>query len=404
MIGLGCMDIGLTERNYIGQVLDSGLVTAGPILSRFEKNFAFRHGRKHGIMVNSGTSALQIALAALKEINGWDDGDGVICPALTFVATSNMIIDQKLTPQWVDVDPQTYTIDPHAIEDAITPTTKAIMVVHLFGLPCDMSPIIEIAKDYGLKVIEDSCESMGVRYEGKPVGSFGDVACFSTYAAHIISTGVGGLAITDDPQIYEVMRSFANHGRNPAFMGFADSKAVNPEKYQDSQNHGDIIEKRFRFDRLGYSHRATQLEAALGLGQLERLDDIIQARKRNAAMLTANLRVTPFMQLPTVPRDREHAFMMYPIVLDDSIERKGVLLELEQSGIETRPFFDIIGQPAYTERFSLPPDLCPISRRLSARGFYVGCHQLLDTADIWAIIAAIDTSIVKHRKVRKVYA
>ena len=153
MIGVGCIDIGLRERALVDQVLDSGLVTAGPILTQFETEFARRHERNHGIMVNSGTSALQIALAAVAEFDDWDMGDEVIVPALTFVASSNMVMEVGLTPRFVDVDPKTYTLDFQKIEDAINPRTRAIMVVHLFGLPCDMDPILQIAKQYNLRVI-----------------------------------------------------------------------------------------------------------------------------------------------------------------------------------------------------------------------------------------------------------
>ncbi len=268
MIGVGCVDITHKERDYVNKVLDSGLITSGPILDKFESTFAARHGRSHGIMVNSGTDALRIALAALVEAEGWAFEDEVIVPALTFIASSNVIIQNGLRPVFVDVDHATFNIDPTKIEKAITKDTKAIMVVHLFGLPCDMQPIMAIAKKHGLKVIEDSCEAMGVNYKGRPVGSLSDIACFSTYAAHIISTGVGGLAITDNENYAELMRSYANHGRDPYFLGYKDSAVLNPERHRNKKEQLQIIDRRFKFDRIGYSARATQMEAALGLGTI----------------------------------------------------------------------------------------------------------------------------------------
>ncbi|HET9130601.1 MAG TPA: DegT/DnrJ/EryC1/StrS family aminotransferase, partial [Terriglobia bacterium] len=269
------MDIRAREKELVSKVLDSGLITSGPILDQFESKFAFEHARDFGLMVNSGTDALRVALAALKEANEWTWTDEVIVPALTFIATSNIVLQNEMTPVFVDVDQNTFTIDPAKIRRAITKHTKAIIPVHLFGLPCSMDEIMDIAREHGLKVIEDSCESMKVEYRGRPVGSFGDVACFSTYAAHIISTGVGGLALTNDPELAALMRSYANHGRNPQFLGFKDSYQLNPENFESTSRHSDLITKRFSFDRIGYSSRATQMEAALGLGRLERLSDIV---------------------------------------------------------------------------------------------------------------------------------
>ena len=238
---------------------------------------------------------------------------------------------------------------------------------------------------------------MGVTYEGRPVGSFGDVACFSTYAAHIISTGVGGLAICDDPQVHKIMRSLANHGRDPEYLGFSDSRLVNPEKYNGGSTLAGIIDRRFRFPRFGWSHRATQMEAALGLGQLERLDEIISRRRANAAFLSRNIE-SQQVQLPTIPKDRGHAFMMYPIVLHPSVDRKAVMLDIEQQGVETRPFFNILRQPCYVKSGWDDRDV-PVSKHLSAQGFYVGCHQKLSETDLSAIVQAVDIAVARNRKV-----
>ena len=390
MIGVGTVDFGEKEKSYVNKVLDSGLITAGPMLDRFEDEFASRHGCKYGLMLNSGTDALRVAVAALKEKYGWSWEDQIIVPALTFVASSNVILQNELTPHFVDVDPKTFLIDPQKIEEAIDPVcTKAIMVVHLFGLPCDMGPIMALAKRYGLKVIEDSCESMGVTYRGKPVGSFGDVACFSTYAAHLITTGVGGLAITNEPDLNRLMKSFANHGRDPIFMGFRDSSMVSARR-EASQ---EVIKKRFKFDRIGYSSRSTQLEAALGLAQLERLDEIIFQRSNHFTFLASQLHGVEGIQIQDIPEDREHAGMMFPILLTDNyIDRDAAMLYLERRGIETRPFFDVIGQPAYKDINFYVKDV-PVSERLSARGFYVGCHQSLSTADLWQIVEVVKDCI-----------
>ncbi len=196
------------------EVLDSNRIMAGPMMARFEAEIASLHGCAYGLMCNSGTGALQIALAALKEVHGWEDGDEVLVPALTFVATSNVVLYNNLKPVFVDVDSKYYTLDPAKIEEKITPRTRAIMPVHIGGQPCDMEPILDIARKYNLRMVEDSCETMFVRDRNRPVGSFGDIGCFSTYAAHMITTGVGGLCTTNDPELIVVLKSLMNHGRD----------------------------------------------------------------------------------------------------------------------------------------------------------------------------------------------
>lgn len=399
MIGVGCVDIGLKEKEYVNRVLDSGLITAGPILDRFENEFAAAHGCKHGLFLNSGTDALRCALAALKEANDWADGDEVIVPALTFIATSNIVLQNGMKPVFADVDPGTFNINPAEIAFRITPATRAIIVVHLFGLPCDMKPIQAIAKKYGLKIIEDSCETMGVKYRGRTVGSFGDIACFSTYAAHVITTGVGGLAITNDAALSQLMRSYANHGRDPQFLGFRDSKRLNPGKYVKQCQRTDLIANRFKFDRIGYSARGTQLEAALGLAQLERLREIVGERNNNFFFLHLQLDDVPGIQLQAVPEESEHAAMMFPVVLTDpGFSRTDVMKAIEDSGVETRPFFNILGQRPYMAEGNRE-DLCPEAKFLSHRGFYVACHHMLVSADLWQIVDAIKDAVGAKRKV-----
>lgn len=399
MIGVGCVDIGLKEKEYVNQVLDSGLITAGPILDKFETDFAAAHGCKHGLFLNSGTDALRCALAALKEANGWSDGDEVIVPALTFIATSNIVLQNGMTPVFVDVDPETFNINPAEIPVAITPKTRCIIPVHLFGLPCDMKPIQNIAKKYGLKIIEDSCETMGVRYRGRVVGSFGDIACFSTYAAHVITTGVGGLAITNDPQLSKLMRSFANHGRDPHFLGFRDSFRLNPKKYGNKYGAVDIIANRFTFERVGYSARGTQLEAALGLAQLERLQQIVDQRGHNYFFMNIQLGDVPGLQVQKTPTESEHAAMMFPIVLTDpGFSRIDVMKAIEDRGVETRPFFNILGQRPYAIHGNRE-DLFPVAKNLSHQGFYVACHHMLEREDLWQIVDAIKESVGAKRKV-----
>jgi dTDP-4-amino-4,6-dideoxygalactose transaminase len=352
-------------------VLDSNRLSYGPYTSKFEKKFADAHTVKYAIMCNSGTSALRVAVACLIETENWHEGDEVLVPAVTFVATANVLIGHGLRPVFVDVDPRTYNIDPAQIERHVTPRTRAIMPVHLFGQPCDMDPILKLAEKHGLKVIEDSCETMFVRYKGRAVGSFGDIACFSTYVAHIITTGVGGLAVTNSDEYAVVLKSLMNHGRDSIYLNIDDDKT------EDKSHFFKVVERRFRFVRLGYSFRATEMEGALGLGMLELKDQIMDARQHNACYLTEGL--SPFsdrIQLPSHPDYVEHAYMMYPIVIKDPTVRKEELVNfLEENNIETRDMLPLLNQPIYVQLLGCMEDRYPVAKWINQCGFYVGCHQ-----------------------------
>lgn len=381
-IGVGSADISEQEKKYVMDVLTTQRLSYGPYTQKFEKQFAKFHARKHGLMCNSGTSALRVAVCALKELKGWKDGDEVLVPAVTFVATSNVVIQNNLKPVFVDVDPKIYNIDPSKIEEKITPRTRAIIPVHLFGLPCDMDPIMKIAKKYNLSIIEDSCETMFVKYKGKPVGSFGDIGCFSTYVAHLLVTGVGGIITCDDNEYAVTLRSLLNHGRDSIYISIDDDDTADMKKLSI------IMERRFKFVRLGYSFRATEMEGALGCGQLERKDEILGKRQENAKYLLSGLeKFQSKIQLPTIPQGSEHAFMMFPIVvLDKGIKRDDLTLFLEERGIETRHMLPLINQPIYQKLFGNLDDKYPVAKWINDNGFYVGCHQRLGKPELDYII------------------
>lgn len=377
-LGVGCADIGPLEKKYVNQALNNLRLSYGPLSVKFEKLFAKLHGVRFAIFCNSGTSALQVALACLKEKEGWADGDEVLVPAVTFVATSNIVLENRMTPVFVDVDRTTYNIDPDQIERHITPRTKAVIPVHLFGLPCDMDPIRSIAAKHRLKIIEDSCETMFVRYKGKAVGSLGDISCFSTYMAHFIVTGAGGLALTDNPDYAVIMKSLMNHGRDSIYLSIDDDKNKNPEELFK------IIEGRFRFVRVGYSYRATEMEAGLGLAQLERHKKILKARQSNAAHLTRALApVADLLQLPSIPAGREHAFMMFPLVINTPrVKKEELVFFLEKNKIETRDMLPLVNQPVYRRLFGDIEDRYPNAKHINQNGFYIASHQDLRKRDL----------------------
>lgn len=374
-IGVGGFAVSALARRYVNEVLDSNRLSYGPFHRRFEAAFAAEHDSKHSVFCNSGTSALQIALQALKEKHGWADGDEVIVPSVTFIATSNIVLHNRMVPVFADVDPRTYTLDPAKLEAAITPKTRAVIPVHLLGLPADMDPIAAIARKRGLSIIEDSAETMFARYKGRKVGSLGDIGCFSTYIAHYIVTGVGGLATTSDPDLAVRLRSLMNHGRDSIYLSIDDDKDATGKKLHE------IVAKRFQFVSVGHSYRATELEAALGLAQLEEKDAIVAARTGMAARLSAGLQeFSDRLQLPFSPADRDHTFMLYGLVLKN--EDKAPLVNfLEDRGVETRDMLPLLNQPVYKKMFGDIESKYPVAKSLNRSAFYIGCHQYMTEKD-----------------------
>ncbi len=382
-IGTGGGIITPYAKKLVNKVLDSGRLSYGPYLKQFEREFAALHGRTFGVVSSSGTSSLLVALQALKEIDEWKDGDEIIVPAVTFIATSNVVIQNNLTPVFVDVDPKTANIDPKKIEEKITPRTRAIMPVHLFGLSAEMQGVMQIAEKHKLRVIEDSCETVGGRYRGKPVGALGDIACFSMYMAHILTTGVGGIALTNDSKLAVKMRSLVNHGRDSIYVAIDD----------DQKKHGkalkEVIDRRFSFVSVGHSHRITELEGALAVAQIKFLPKNLRIRKRYAARLIKGLSpYEKFLQLPSWPAYAEHSFMMFPIVVKNQSFKTADLMEhLEQWNIETRPIFPLLDQPIYTKLFGNQLHDYPVAEHLNKNGFFIGCHVEMTPRDVDYVLA-----------------
>lgn len=374
-VAVGGFEMGARERKYLSRVINSNRISHGYFSRRFEKTFARAHNCSYAVFCNSGTSALHLALAALKERHGWEDGDEVLVPAVTFVATANVVLHNRLRPVFVDVEATTYNMDPAQLERHLTKRTRAIMPVHLLGLPADMGPIMAFARRNKLRVIEDSCETVFARYKGHPVGSFGDIACFSTYVAHYIVTGVGGLATTNDPDLAVRLRSLMNHGRDSIYLDIDAAKGKRGAALRE------VVSRRFRFVSLGHSFRATEFEAALGLAQLERKPSLLRKRRAIACHLTERLRdLEDVIQLPTIPADREHVFMLYPIIMRKG-DKTPLVHFLEQRGVETRDLLPLLNQPVYRRLFGDLEPLYPVARWLNRGGLYVGCHPYMSTRD-----------------------
>ena len=384
-IGVGYASITDLEKKYVMEALDSQRISQGKFVNEFEKKFAGFHSKKYGVMCNSGTSALHIALETLKEVDKWNEDTEVLVPAITFIATSNACLHAGLRVKFVDVDKNTYNINPDEIEKHITDKTKCIMPVHTFGMPCDMPKIMNIAKKYNLRVIEDCAESHFAKIDGIPVGSFGDLSCFSTYVAHTITSGIGGITLTNDTTMSEILRSLIAHGRACTCERCiaSDANVVCPKRMQTE------IDRRFSFIRIGYSYRVGEIEGALGLAQLERKDEIMSKRKENALYLLSKLgKYSDLLQLPYSPQNIEHTYMMFPIVIKDEsgINYKDFIKYLEKSNIETRPMLPLINQEIYRKLFGNIDSDYPVANYINSHGFYIGCHHGLTRDDLDYII------------------
>ncbi|HEY83802.1 MAG TPA: DegT/DnrJ/EryC1/StrS family aminotransferase [Chloroflexi bacterium] len=348
------------ELEYISDCITSGWVSSkGKYVNRFERNFAEFCGVKRGIATFNGTIALHLALAALNI----GPGDEVIVPTLTFVATANAVAYTGATPVFVDSEAETWNIDPKAIEDAITPRSKAIIPVHLYGHPADMDPLLEIAKAHNLIVIEDAAEAHGARYKGRPVGSLGDAAIFSFMGNKIITTGEGGLIVSNNKELTERAFFLQNHARY----------AGNPYWHTE----------------IGFNYRMTNLQAALGVAQLEQIDDFIAIRRKNAAYYMERLKNIPGLTMPPEAEWAENVYWMFAPLIEPEfgVERDAVIEKLRQKGIESRPFFyPIHTMPMYATGQSLP-----IAESLAARGINLPSGTTLTTKQIDFVCDALKT-------------
>lgn len=336
---------GGNEKAYLDECIESGWVSsAGPFVRRFEKSFAERIGRCHGITVSNGSDALRLAVVAL----GIGAGDEVIMPAFTIISCATAIVRAGATPVLVDSHPDTWNMDVTQIENRITPRTKAIMVVHTYGLPVDMDPVLDLAKRRGLLVIEDAAEAIGLDYRSRPCGSMGDISVFSFYANKHVTMGEGGFLTTDDAALAEKCLSM----RNLCFG-----------------------EDRFRHDELGWNMRITNLQAALGLAQLEQLDTFIQRKRRMGRHYTERLEGSPNLRLPVDRTDyAENVYWVYGVVIEDTPESEvqEIVGRLREAGIGTRPFFwPMHEQPVFKKMGLFAGERHPVAEHLARQGFYL---------------------------------
>lgn len=341
------------EKKYVDDCIDTTWISSvGKYVTEFESSFADYMNVSDAIACCNGTVALHVPLLAL----GLQPGDEVILPSLTYIATANCVKYCGATPVFADCLPDTWNIDPADIERKITPKTKGIMPVHLYGNPCDMDAIMAIAKKHNLFVLEDAAECHGALYNGKKVGSIGDAAAFSFFGNKIITTGEGGMIVTNNKELADHMRILKGQGQDP--------------------------NRRYWFIEVGYNYRMTNVAAAIGLAQLEKIDTHIANRKKVASWYMEELEdAKDYIQFQKVTDNAESVWWMFSVLLKEKVKhtRDEVMAMLKEDGIETRPlFYPMHEMPVYKDDNAN----CPVCERVAARGMNLPTHALLTREDV----------------------
>lgn len=355
MIPIAKPVIGEEEIEAVKRVIKSGMLAQGREVENFEKEFASYIGVRNAVAVANGTAALDLALKAL----GIGEGDEVITTPFTFIATANAILYQGAKPVFADIDPLTFNLDPDAVVESITPKTKAIIVVHLYGQPCDMDAFIQLAEDHKLLLIEDCAQAHGAEFRGIKCGKFGDVGVFSFYPTKNMTTGEGGMVVTERDDICEKIRRLRNHGQS--------SKYIHEE--------------------LGYNLRMTDIAAAIGRVQLKKLDSLNEKRIKNAKKMIDGIKNLKSIVPPFVDSRVKHVFNQFVIKAE---KRDYIAERLFEMGIETAVHYPkpIHHQPLY-RRLGYPEDICPNAVEASKKVLSLPVHPALSESDVEHVIRAL---------------
>ncbi len=383
MIPMSQPDITSAERAAVLDVLSGTTLALGPRLDRFERALADYVGARHGIGVSSGTAGLHLCMIAA----GVGEGDVVLTTPFSFVASANCILYERARPVFVDIDPETLAIDATALDAAARrlaarkQPVKAILPVHVFGHPADMDPIREIACRHHLAVVEDACEAIGAAYKGRAVGTLGDAAVFAFYPNKQMTTGEGGMIVTDDAAWDALFRSLRNQGR-------------------------DVFDGWLQHSRLGWNYRLDEMSAALGLVQMERLDEILLNRARVATAYTQRLRRLEHVSPPTVaPWVTRMSWFVYVVRLASWLDRDGVIRALAERGVPARAYFPPIHlQPFYRERFGWKPGDFPVSESMGQRCLALPFFGAMTDLQIDTVCGALGEVLAEAETARRAIA
>jgi len=398
-IPFGTMSITEKAKRLVNEALEANRVSSGKLTRQFEKEFAKLIGTKEAVALSSGGDADALALAVLYDF-GAKRQDEVIVPALSFVATGNAVLQAGFTPVFVDIEKETLNIDPSKIEKVVTKKTSAIMPVHLMGKPAEMDTINKIAKRHNLFVIEDAAEAYGAVYKGKNIGTLGDMSAFSLYVAHMVSTIEGGMVATDRPDFAEILRSLRSHGRACK----CESCILNTNSgYCDKRfKYGSDRDIRFIFERVGFSSKMNELEAAVGLGNIEAYPEILKKRRQNLLYLADKFRdFKPYLfTVEEGPGEQigPHAFAI--IVGEGAgFTRDELVRCLETNGIDTRSLF--LSMPTQCSGFEFLGNKLgefPNAEYIGDNGLHIGIHQEIGKKELDYILGVIESFLAKKNK------
>lgn len=396
-INFGTISVTGASKKIIQQILKSNRLSSGKYVREFERKFADLVGAKEAVAVSTGTDACALALAVLYDFSA-KRGDEVIVPALSFAATGNAVLQAGFTPVFVDIDRKTLNIDPSKIENAITKKTKAIMPVHLMGKPAEMDLIFQIAKKYKLYVIPDAAEAHGAIYKRKNVGALGDMVAYSLYVAHIITTVEGGIITTNNCEFADILRSLRSHGRACK----CESCILNTKSAYCSKRfkYGENADIRFIFERIGFSSKMNELEAAVGIGNLNIYQKILDKRIKNLYYLMEKFaKFMPY--LTTIKKELyeqigPHAF---PVVIQEQAKftRNQLVGYLEQQGIDTRTLFSSLPTQCLGFKFlGYKTGDFPNAEYIGDNGIHIGVHQDLGKAECDYFLKKVKEFLSKH--------
>ncbi|MEO8462861.1 MAG: DegT/DnrJ/EryC1/StrS family aminotransferase [Chloroflexota bacterium] len=368
-IPLAQPSLGTRERELVEQVLASGVLALGSFAESFETGVARLAGRRFGIACSSGTAGLHMAVRAL----GIARGDEVITTPFSFVASANCLVYEGARPRFVDIEEETLGLDPDLVGEARGQRLKGILPVHVFGRPCRITELAELARERDWRLIEDACEALGSSSSGRPMGSFGDASVFAFYPNKQITTGEGGVVVTDDPALATVFRSLRNQGRD---------------------DDGTWL----RHIRLGFNYRLDELSAAIGVAQLERIEELRAGRRRVVQAYESALEGYGWLRLPIQGPDEDVDWFVFVVRLDPAIDRTRLIEDLDAAGVPTRPYFSPLHlQPAFAELGHRPGDF-PVTERVAASTLALPFSSRLPEADVAYVCEALIKAVASQAR------